>query len=165
MKHGRYPEAYQTLVLLRGEPILAAKEILYVHYQMQVEMRHLGRKKDVDLEVAGVAQDNDDEKSDSHPRSRRGGRFARSANGLNYWQKLSQLFTKKRVRRATVASVVCMVGQQLCGVNVLAFYSSTFFCDSNGGDLASIQNSEGGIFKALFLSWGIGLCNVIFALP
>ncbi len=56
---------------------------------------------------------------------------------INYWQKLGQLLTKGRIRRvisracpalallitnqATIAAGVCMVSQQLCGVNVLMF--------------------------------------------
>ena len=59
---------------------------------------------------------------------------------INYWQKLGQLLTKGRIRRvisraclalalltvdqATIAAGVCMISQQLCGVNVLAFCKS-----------------------------------------
>ncbi|KAI6902425.1 hypothetical protein KC318_g8883, partial [Hortaea werneckii] len=45
MKRGRYQAAYQTLVLLRGHSILAAKELFYVHCQMEVE-KHAYLKKD-----------------------------------------------------------------------------------------------------------------------
>ena len=52
-------------------------------------------------------------------------------------------------------------GQQLCGVNVLAIYSSTFFCDA--GSSKNIGNPT--YLKPLFLSWGIGLTNFLFAFP
>ena len=47
-----------------------------------------------------------------------------------------------------------MTAQQLCGINVIAFYSSTIFFDSG----ASRRT-------ALFASFGFGLINFIFAWP
>ncbi len=38
MRRGHYRMAYQNLVLLRFHPILAAKELLYVHCQTEVEV-------------------------------------------------------------------------------------------------------------------------------
>lgn len=160
MKHGKYRGAHRTLVALRGEAVLAAKEMLYVHYQMEVEMRHL-RRKHPDMEANRAARDHEGASEEKHITQR-------SGTGINYWQKLGQLFTERRVRRAMVAAVVCMIGQQLCGVNVLAFYSSTFFCDA-GGSLSA--NSEPGaandpsFLRPLFLSWGIGFTNFLFAFP
>lgn len=97
--------------------MLAAKELLYVHYQMDVEMRHLFRR-DADGEEPNLRNDHTD-----HPERPRGYWLSqrirrRSDKGINYWQKPGQLFTKKRVRRAMGTAVVCMIGQQLCGVNV-----------------------------------------------
>lgn len=39
--------------------------------------------------------------------------------------KILELFTIPRNRRATAASYVVMLSQQLCGINIIAFYSST----------------------------------------
>jgi MFS family permease len=101
MKRGpaKYKEAYTTLLALRGHPILAAKELLYIHYQMDVEKRFISGKL-TDAEMGEKARP----------------RFGptRSIN-INYWQKFGQLFTNKRIRRAMGAAVVCMVSQQLCG--------------------------------------------------
>lgn len=117
MKHRRYPGAYKTLLGLRGEAVLAAKEMLYVHYQMEVEMRLLSHKRP-DTEEARtqpVVQNRDSE--DVPIRARVTQRLRRrSGRGINYWQKLGQLFSEKRVRRAMGTAVVCMIGQQLCGV-------------------------------------------------
>lgn len=44
--------------------------------------------------------------------------------------------------------------------NVLAFYSSTIYCVAGGK-----PPSEGTYLTPLFLSWGIGLTNFLFAFP
>ncbi|KAI0900253.1 hypothetical protein F4806DRAFT_491144 [Annulohypoxylon nitens] len=71
-----------------------------------------------------------------------------------YVKRLVQLFTIPRVRRATLASFVVMIGQQMCGINLIAFYSSTIFKEAGTSD-----------FNALLASWGFGLVNFIFAWP
>lgn len=163
MKRGprRYKDAYTTLVTLRGQPILAAKELLYVHYQMEVEKRYIsGTKRDADI----VREERVVEEAKGNTTSTKAlsARF-RPPRSINYFQKFGQLFTNKRIRRATVAAVVVMVSQQLCGVNVLALYSSNIFCEpgqSLKGDLGNPNYLE-----PLFLSWGIGLTNFLFAFP
>merc|ERR1712000_655015 len=44
-----------------------------------------------------------------------------------YVTRFIQLFTIPRLRRATLASFVVMIAQQMCGINIMAFYSSTIF--------------------------------------
>lgn len=39
--------------------------------------------------------------------------------------KILELFTIPRIRRATTAAYVVQLSQQLCGINIIAFYSST----------------------------------------
>jgi hypothetical protein len=119
MKHQRYLSAYKTLLLLRSEPVLAAKEMLYVHYQMEVEMRHFRHKRPDPDEDEAIRHHETigGEKEAVGVRSTR--RFLpQGGRGINYWQKLGQLFSEKRIRRAMVTAIVCMVGQQMCGVNV-----------------------------------------------
>jgi len=45
----------------------------------------------------------------------------------NYVTRFFELFTIPRIRRATLAAFVVMIGQQMCGINIIAFYSSTVF--------------------------------------
>ncbi|XXG97901.1 hypothetical protein Hte_004217 [Hypoxylon texense] len=71
-----------------------------------------------------------------------------------YAKRFVQLFTIPRVRRATLASFVVMIGQQMCGINIIAFYSSSVFREAGSSD-----------FNALLASWGFGLVNFIFAWP
>ncbi|KAH8677713.1 hypothetical protein BX600DRAFT_486027 [Xylariales sp. PMI_506] len=71
-----------------------------------------------------------------------------------YIQRFIELFTIPRVRRATLASFVVMIAQQLCGINIIAFYSSTVF-----------EQAGTTPFNALLASFGFGLVNFLFAWP
>lgn len=72
----------------------------------------------------------------------------------NYVTRFIELFTIPRVRRATLASFVVMLAQQMCGINIIAFYSSTIFAQAGASNIS-----------ALFASWGFGLVNFVFAWP
>ncbi|KAJ6079572.1 hypothetical protein N7467_009325 [Penicillium canescens] len=72
----------------------------------------------------------------------------------NYVKRFFELFTIPRVRRATLASFTVMIAQQMCGINIVAFYSSTVFSNAGASDT-----------QALFASWGFGLVNFLFAFP
>lgn len=72
----------------------------------------------------------------------------------NYAQRIGQLFTIPRVRRATLASGIVMLAQQMCGINIIAFYSSSVFSDAGYSTLDS-----------LLASWGFGAVNFLFAIP
>lgn len=79
---------------------------------------------------------------------------ARIIGKNNYVTRFVELFTIPRVRRATLASFVVMLAQQMCGINIIAFYSSTVFKEAGAGDL-----------QALLASFGFGLVNFVFAWP
>lgn len=74
--------------------------------------------------------------------------------GSNYLTRFIQLFTIPRVRRATLASWTVMIAQQMCGINIIAFYSSTVFVQAGANRLT-----------ALLASFGFGLVNFAFAWP
>ncbi|KDR75660.1 hypothetical protein GALMADRAFT_97411 [Galerina marginata CBS 339.88] len=74
--------------------------------------------------------------------------------GTSYVSRFFDLFSIPRLRRATLASWVVMIAQQMCGINIIAFYSSTIFVNAG----YSSKN-------ALLASWGFGLVNFLFALP
>lgn len=71
-----------------------------------------------------------------------------------YISRFIELFTIPRLRRATLASFVVMIAQQMCGINIIAFYSSTVFKEAGTTD-----------FNALLASFGFGLVNFLFAFP
>ncbi|PSN67775.1 hypothetical protein BS50DRAFT_348632 [Corynespora cassiicola Philippines] len=116
IKKNRYQKAYNSLLKLRFTPLQAARDLYYIHAQLQVEADIIGKS--------------------------------------NYITRFFELFTIPRVRRATLASFVVMIAQQMCGINIIAFYSSTIFREAG----ASERN-------ALIASFGFGLVNFVFAWP
>ncbi len=42
----------------------------------------------------------------------------------NFFTRFVELFTIPRIRRATQASGVVMIAQQMCGINIIAFVSA-----------------------------------------
>ena len=75
MKKNRYEKAYKSLLRLRHHKIQAARDLYYIHCQLQVEASIVGES--------------------------------------NYFSRFAQLFTIPRVRRATLASFVVMIAQQM----------------------------------------------------
>ncbi|KAF4966682.1 hypothetical protein FSARC_5671 [Fusarium sarcochroum] len=67
---------------------------------------------------------------------------------------LKEFFTVRRNLRAAQSSWFCMLMQQFCGVNVIAYYSTQIFTD------AGYTRSQ-----ALLTSFGGGAINWLFALP
>src|SRR5579862_5782438 len=52
--------------------------------------------------------------------------FQREVRQMGYWTRFTQLFLKRRIRRATVAACVVMISQQLCGVSAPFLLASSF---------------------------------------
>lgn len=71
-----------------------------------------------------------------------------------YSKRFVELFTIPRVRRATLAAFTVMIAQQMCGINIIAFYSSTIFEESGATQ-----------YQALTFSLIFGAINFIFAFP
>ncbi|KAI9690870.1 MAG: hypothetical protein M1822_008489 [Bathelium mastoideum] len=68
--------------------------------------------------------------------------------------KIKEMITVPRNRRAMLASEIVMFLQQFCGVNVIAYYSSAIF-----------EQSGFSTINALAASLGFGVINFVFALP
>ncbi|RDX52241.1 hypothetical protein OH76DRAFT_1400584 [Lentinus brumalis] len=68
--------------------------------------------------------------------------------------KFLELFTVPRNRRAAQASCLLMFMQQFCGVNAIAYYSSTIFVQGGFSQTA-----------AILASFGFGAVNFVFAAP
>ncbi|KAF9872814.1 MFS sugar transporter [Colletotrichum karsti] len=77
--------------------------------------------------------------------------FAHRGSALKRFQ---ELFTIPRVRRANLAAATVMLAQQMCGINIISFYSSSIFVESGFSEQ-----------RALWASWGFGLVNFTFAIP
>ncbi|KAK0214353.1 hypothetical protein IW262DRAFT_1450103 [Armillaria fumosa] len=74
--------------------------------------------------------------------------------GITYMARFIELFTIPRIRRATLASWTVMIAQQMCGINIIMFYSSTLFVKAG-------YSSK----QAMWGSFGYGLANWLFAFP
>lgn len=72
----------------------------------------------------------------------------------NVFKRVCELFYKNRLRQATLASFVVMIAQQMCGINVISFFSSSIF-----------QEVTGNVTQSMWASWGFGLINFLFAIP
>ncbi|KFY63440.1 hypothetical protein V497_02014 [Pseudogymnoascus sp. VKM F-4516 (FW-969)] len=68
--------------------------------------------------------------------------------------KVKELISVPRNRRAMQASELVMFMQQFCGVNIIAYYSSEIFIEADLSELS-----------ALGASMGFGAINFLFALP
>ena len=74
--------------------------------------------------------------------------------GIPTWKRLLEMFTVRRNRNGALGAWIVMFMQQFCGINVIAYYSSSIFIE--GGF---------GIVDALTASWGFGMVNFVFAIP
>ncbi|KAF2190103.1 MFS general substrate transporter [Zopfia rhizophila CBS 207.26] len=150
LEQGRLPEAFAALLALRQTRLQAAIELFYINAQIQTEIDMLSQKSSDTGEAGELVQhawrraavDNTGfYQCQSHVKS------------TNYLIRFGQLIRDKRMRRAIVASLVVMMSQQLCGINILSFYSSILFRDGNRDTI-----------DAVWLRWGISLANFLFAL-
>ncbi|KAK0611377.1 hypothetical protein B0T14DRAFT_540502 [Immersiella caudata] len=116
MKKNRYSKAWDSMIRLRNHPIQVARDIFYIHSQLEIEHDII--------------------------------------KGRTYANRFAELFTIPRVRRATIAAFTVMIAQQMCGINIIAFYSATVFKEAGQTD-----------FQALLASFGFGLVNWLFAFP
>lgn len=141
-------------------PLLAARELFYINAQIKAETEVYsaaivngdaearGVKREMSLGVANPVHEDAYE----------------MRNATSYWRRFIQLFAIPRIRRATTAAMVVMLGQQLCGVNVIAFYSSSIVTADLDRDAAESEKLATWR-RALWMSWGFFLTNFLFAWP
>jgi sugar porter (SP) family MFS transporter len=76
------------------------------------------------------------------------------AQGAGYFARLRDCFTVPRIRRANYGASTVMIAQQMCGINIISFYSSTIFKQVGYTDT-----------EALYASLGYGAVQVVFTIP
>lgn len=74
--------------------------------------------------------------------------------GVPSWKRVYEMFTIRRNRNGALGAWIVMFMQQFCGINVIAYYSSSIFIESNLSEV-----------KAMLASWGFGMINFVFAIP
>ncbi|ODV77181.1 uncharacterized protein CANTADRAFT_27107 [Suhomyces tanzawaensis NRRL Y-17324] len=70
------------------------------------------------------------------------------------WKRMIEMFTVRRNRNGALGAWIVMFMQQFCGINVIAYYSSSIFIESGFTEIS-----------ALLASWGFGMINFTFAIP
>lgn len=72
----------------------------------------------------------------------------------SFFARLKEMFTIRRNRNGALGAWVVMFMQQFCGINVIAYYSSSIFVQSGFS-----------VISSLLASWGFGMINFTFAIP
>ena len=98
-KQQRYAEAYKVLLRLRENSLLAARDLILIRTQLNVETI-LFTRQDGDIELGSEMPHLNQEV------------YRRQISLLGYGRRLIQLWSIPRVRRSTVAAmiVMCAVG-------------------------------------------------------
>ncbi|KAH0547679.1 hypothetical protein FGG08_000168 [Glutinoglossum americanum] len=130
--------AFDTLVRLRKERILAAEELCYIHFQIQAErLDSLGENK---LD------------------------FNRQLPRIPFSDRLARLGTLARNRRSAAASMIVMLSQQLSGINILAFLASVFFDTAGLRPQPTNPADKSNTNDSLRLTIGFGAANAVFSI-
>ncbi|KAL8916567.1 MAG: hypothetical protein Q9208_008438 [Pyrenodesmia sp. 3 TL-2023] len=147
IKKQRYCKAYSVLLRLRKNPLLAARDLVFIWAQLEVETTLFMRTTDVIDQhwIPSLDQPVLDQPD-----------YLRQIGFLGYARRIRQLFTIPRARRATLASFLVMLSQQLTGVNVFAFLASTLFDYGGNGQRQGVPNRG-----SLWLYLGFGIANFL----
>ncbi|KAB8264277.1 hypothetical protein BDV32DRAFT_117595 [Aspergillus pseudonomiae] len=78
----------------------------------------------------------------------------KEARGAGYFARMWDCFAVPRIRRANYGASTVMIAQQMCGINIISFYSSTIF-EKVG------YTPE----QALYASLGYGAIQVVSTIP
>jgi sugar porter (SP) family MFS transporter len=78
----------------------------------------------------------------------------RLAAGSTYFTRLWDCFAVPRIRRSNYGASTVMIAQQMCGINIISFYSSSIFEDVGYSP-----------HEALYASLGFGAVQVLATIP
>ena len=140
IKKQRYDKAFIVLSRLRGIPLLAARDLVLIWAQFQVETTLFRRTNEDVIDENRIPY--------LDPRV-----YKRETGLVGYARRITQLFTIPRVRRATLASFLVMTAQQLTGINVFAFLASTL--------LSYGETSPKSKMGSRWLFFGFGIANFL----
>lgn len=113
LKQRRYQEAFTALCAFRGTHLQAAVELFYANAQLQIESQLQPKKR---AKSQSKREMDDLEHVENVTAYRDLTSFQDSYDETNYYSRFLQLFQNPRTRRATVAALVVMLTQQLCGM-------------------------------------------------
>ena len=140
IKERLYPQAFTVLLRLRENPLLAARDLVFIWAQLQVEttlfMRTDRDIRDLEHHIPHLEDDI----------------YFKQIKPKGYARRITQLVTIARVRRATLASFIVMSAQQMSGINIFAFLASSLFAFGPVGQ----PNKD-----SLWLYFAFGMANFL----
>lgn len=78
----------------------------------------------------------------------------KEARGAGYFARMRDIFAVPRIRRANYGASTVMIAQQMCGINIISFFSSSIFSKAGYDDT-----------QALYASLGYGAVQVVSTIP
>lgn len=112
IQRNRYADAYKSLLELRGTSIQAARDLYYIHAQLQTE---------------AVIVWNPDEGQSWWLEREEIYAYQNWIKRSNFFKRMKYLATNSRTRRACTAALIVMLSQQLCGVSSAIYTSGIFY--------------------------------------
>ncbi|KAJ5154023.1 Major facilitator superfamily domain general substrate transporter, partial [Penicillium coprophilum] len=146
IQRNRYVDAYRSLLELRGTPIQAARDLYYIHAQLQAEAVTIWNPHE------GDSWWSEPERLYAYQKWIKRG---------NFFKRMAYLATNSRTRRACTVALIVMASQQLCGINVLAFYSSSLLKPDPKHQMTLFTEAV----QVKWYNFGFGLANFLFTLP
>lgn len=77
----------------------AARDLYYIHSQLQVETRLFAKRRDMEVQLQDWGNDRD------------GDMYEHQVKLTSYWGRSLQLLKSARIRRASVAAFIVMISQ------------------------------------------------------
>ncbi|KAI9040381.1 uncharacterized protein KD926_008338 [Aspergillus affinis] len=149
IRRNDYRGAFLSLRQLRGTDIQAARDLYYIHCQLQAEAELLQSRTQ-----ASSGRDETQPEA-QYP-------YQQLVRNMSFLKRVWCLWSIPRNRRACVAAFVVMASQQLCGINVLSFYSTILFRQMN---TPNDKAESDDYVQTAWLNFGFGLANFLFTIP
>ncbi|KAF1916315.1 galactose-proton symport, partial [Ampelomyces quisqualis] len=160
IKRGKWRAAYESLIALTETEVQAARELYVIHIQTELTRIKWYGGDDKQEYVNKLFSPELDSTATSN--NFKAPKFLLNQHVGTYLKRLANLFTIPRIRRATTASAVVMISQQLCGINIMSFYSGTILPAPDRHDPESVRNSNR---NALWIGWGVYFIAAVMAIP
>jgi hypothetical protein len=162
IKKRQWRRAYESLRSLNDTDVQAARELFLIHVQNElIKIKWYGKERSEELmnnlfpsssltTSPPITKDSD---AEVYKR-----KSVLNKQVSTYVKRLVNLFSVPRIRRATTAAAVVMISQQLCGINIISFYSGTLLPqpDPDNPDSIRVSNKNG-----LWLGWGVWLIGML----
>jgi hypothetical protein len=122
VKKGNYRKAYRSLVALREVPLLAARDLFYMHVQLLAETKLISRGGTVQAAPVLHSPPNENPRVNTiFEDIRNNETYQNEVKEITYWHRILHLATIPRVRRSAVAAFAVMSKSDFS-----AWYSGTF---------------------------------------